>query len=88
MNSGAVIPFTSPKVQQIAELKARRRGLSVVEYISKLVVEDDNDPWNQPLPQSVAKQWKAEIEKAEHDYQAGKLKAYTDIDELITDLKR
>jgi hypothetical protein len=60
----------------------------VVEYVSTLVIEDEKDPWKQPIPQAVAKQWKKEIEENEHDYQAGKVKAYTDIDEMINDLKR
>src|SRR5690242_2587665 len=62
MSQPIVVPLTSigvlpdRDVKKVAERKAKRRGLSVSEYVSRLILEDEKDPWG-PVPQEVWEEW-------------------------------
>lgn len=65
MRTIPVVHVTSIAIKQRAEQNARRQGLSVAEYISKLVTEDEQDSWGEP-PKAVIEQW----DKAEREFDA------------------
>lgn len=67
-----MLPVISEEIQQAAAENARRLGLSLPEYVSRLVLQDttqrarkshgakdDKDPWG-PVPAHVAKRWDEE----------------------------
>jgi hypothetical protein len=64
--SGTVPILTSPAVKQVAERKARRQGLSVGEYVRRLILADDKDPWG-PVPQAVWEEWDREVAAFEEE---------------------
>ena len=59
MNSKKQVVLPEELMAQAQE-RARSLGLSLTEYVQSLVVDDvrgQNDPWRQPLPWEVEKQY-------------------------------
>jgi hypothetical protein len=77
--TATTLPFTSLEIQQTAEQNARRLGLSLREYVSRLVLRDtppkakhsrgsagDKDPWG-PVPKEVSQRWDREEAEFEQE---------------------
>jgi hypothetical protein len=73
----ATITLTDSALAQRAHQKAQQLGLSLTEYVSRLVLRDtppkakysrgsagDKDPWG-PVPPAVLKQWRKDIAEFE-----------------------
>jgi hypothetical protein len=66
---------------------------ALLRYVSKAIVdgrkvsfgEESGDDWG-PVPDRVMKRWAKELAEHEADRKAGKVKSYTDVDELMIDL--
>ena len=68
---------------------------ALLRYVSKALVDGrqvtfgrDVDGWDDwgPVPEHVLKRWAAESAEHEAARKAGKIKSYTDVDELMLDL--
>ena len=87
----------STDVLQRAERNARTLGLSVSEYLSRLVLNDPHPArkklevfpvehgWG-PVPKAVNERWDQEIAQAEADFKQGKQKGYQTAAELVRSL--
>jgi hypothetical protein len=85
-------------ILQRAERNARTLGLSVSDYLSRLVLNDPHPArkklevfpvehgWG-PVPKEVNERWDQEIAQAEADFTQGKQKGYQTAEELIRSLE-
>src|SRR3954469_7953852 len=84
----------STDILQRAERNARTLGLSVSEYLSRLVLKDTHPArktieifpvehgWG-PVPKAVNERWDQEIAQAEAEYKQGKQTGYHTAAELV-----
>ena len=87
----------STDILQCAERNARTLGLSVSEYLSRLVLKDTHSTrkkldvfpveagW-EPVPREAYARWDQEIAQAEADFKQGKQKGYHTAAELVRSL--
>lgn len=70
------VTITSPDIWKRAQVNAAKAGLSIDEYISRIVQQyvarEDKDPWG-PVPKAVSQRWNREIaafeaEDKQHPY--------------------
>lgn len=93
MTSTAPISIRTDVLQR-AERNARTLGLSVSEYVSRLVLKDTHPGrktievfpvehgWG-PVPKAVNERWDQEIAQAEAEFKQGTQKAYQTAEELV-----
>lgn len=68
---------------------------ALLRYVSKAIVDGrkvsfgEQDGWDDwgPVPEHVLKRWEKDMAEHEADRKAGKVKSYTDIDEMMLDLR-
>jgi hypothetical protein len=65
---------------------------ALLRYVSKALVDgrrisfgEESDDWG-PVPDHVMDRWAKQAAEHEADRKAGKIKSYTDVDELMVDL--
>ena len=65
---------------------------ALLRYVTKAIVDgrevtfgQENEDWGSP-PAHVEARWKKDLEELEADRKAGKVKSYTDVDEMLEDL--
>jgi len=100
MTATTTLPVTSPAIQQTAEQNARRLGLSLQEYVSRLVLRDtlpkakysrgsvgNIDPWG-PVPKEVSERWDREIAQFEAEDKKKPYPRFTTAQETIDYMRR
>ena len=87
----------STAVLQRAERNARTLGLSVSDYLSRLVVRDtpakhagasadEQDPWG-PVPKEVSERWDREITEFEAENEKNPQPSFTSASEMVAYLR-
>lgn len=83
------IQFPNTDILTRAKEKAEKLGISIGEYINKLIASDVKtykDPWG-PVPKRVAKRWKKEIEEFEKEDKKNPRPRFSSGKELVEYLK-
>ena len=74
----------------VAYKRAESLGMSLAEYVQSLITKDAEvevkDPWREPVPQNVSKQWEQDITEFDEEDKEGLQPAFSTVEELIADL--
>jgi hypothetical protein len=75
----------------VAQKRADSLGMSFSEYVQSLIDKDADievkDPWREPVPTHVAKQWEQDIAEFEEEDKKGLQPSFSTAQELVDDLE-
>lgn len=96
--NGLNLNISDLDVTQRAQKQAKKLGLSVITYVSRLIIRDTQperkkikimtveEDYGGPIPKKLRELWDKEANEAEEEVRQGKRKVYTRVDELMADL--